>query len=65
LKNALVFASIALSTIFIRQNFPALVQSALESYHAPGGAEYLLPVASGAILIHLLAGKSWRLLLRY
>ena len=57
LKNALVFASVsALTLLGIKLSLPYL-QVLMSAIPVRTGAEFLMPVASGAILVHLLLGR--------
>ncbi len=57
LKNALVFGAITLSTLLGMKLFYPYLHSLLSAIYVTHGAEYLIPVATGAILIQLLLGR--------
>jgi cyclic-di-AMP phosphodiesterase PgpH len=57
LKNSLVFAfTTAVTLLCIKFSLPYL-QLVLTLLHVRSGAEFLMPVAAGAILVHLLLGR--------
>jgi cyclic-di-AMP phosphodiesterase PgpH len=57
LKNALVFAGVTLLTLVcMKLSLPYLL-SAMSTFGVRNGAEYLMPVAAGAVLIQLLLGR--------
>ncbi len=57
LRNTLVFAVIASGTLLSMKIGIPLVQSLLNTLGVRSGAEYLMPVATGAVLVHLLLGR--------
>jgi putative nucleotidyltransferase with HDIG domain len=57
LKNGLVFAFITATTLLsIKLSLPFL-QMFLTPLHVRAGGEFLMPVAAGAVLVHLLLGR--------
>ncbi len=57
LKNSLVFAAIASGSLLGMKLIQPLLMVLLSNLGVPSGAEYVMPVAAGAVLVHLLLGR--------
>jgi cyclic-di-AMP phosphodiesterase PgpH len=57
LKNSLVFAATAAGSLLGMKLAHPMLQILLDSAGVPFGAEFVMPVAAGAVLVHLLLGR--------